>query len=318
MTSRQARKLRREQERKAKKAAYKVGLQAAAAPVTPAVPCNPELLDEFSPEFLAYADSMRERVERRVATLKQTAPSSPHPRSSSGFVSQDFEGETESAGFVSQEQGAKPNTSTRRRSEINRANAAHSTGPRSSDGKLASSRNSLKHGLASGVLIIPGEDPTEFESLLEALLAEHQPANATEQMLIHEIAQSWWLTQRAIRLQNECFTDAGVDDERTRCGTPGPFRPGSPLVRVDEKRLSLFLRHQTTHERAFQKALGTLTRLQKDRRKSASKRPNGFVSQKHALAAPSRGFVSQTRPETDRETASISQNTPPERLADAA
>ncbi len=47
------------------------------------------------------------------------------------------------------------------------------------------------------------------------------------------MAQSYWLAQRALRLQNECFTDEGVDD----------------------KRLSLYMRYHTTHERAFHKAL---------------------------------------------------------------
>lgn len=140
-----------------------------------------------------------------------------------------------------------------RRAEINRANAQHSTGPRTESGKLASSRNSLKHGLASGELIISGEDPAAYEALLEDLLAEHQPVNPTEELLVEQMAQSWWLAQRALRLQNECFTSSGID----------------------EKRLALFLRYQTGHDRAFHKALNSLLRLQKERRKN----PVGFVSQ---------------------------------------
>jgi hypothetical protein len=92
------------------------------------------------------------------------------------------------------------------RAETNRANAQHSTGLRTSAGKLAWSRNSLKHGLASAQLIIPGDDPAAFNALLAALLDEHQPANLTEEILVQELAQSYWLTQRAIRFQNQCFT----------------------------------------------------------------------------------------------------------------
>lgn len=154
------------------------------------------------------------------------------------------------------------------RAEINRANAEHSTGPRSTTGKLASSRNSLKHGLASGELIIPGEDPAAFESLLHDLVEEHQPATPTEELLVREMAQSYWLTQRALRLQNDCFTDQDVD----------------------EKRLALFLRYQTTHERAFHKALNMLIRL----RKECTRR---FVSQNRPHGSSERGFVSQNRPE---------------------
>jgi hypothetical protein len=202
MTSRQARRLRREEERKVKRAAYKAGLRESAAAIaaptaaSSASSIDPELLDEFSSEFLAHANSMRERIARNVALLKQNAFSP----GESGFVSQnDLQSHTKTR-FVSQP------APKRARAQINRANAQHSTGPCSPTGKLASSRNSLKHGLASSTLIIPGEDPAVFESLLESLLAEHQPANTTEQMLIHEMAQSWWLTQRALRFQNECFT----------------------------------------------------------------------------------------------------------------
>src|SRR5207253_6491288 len=97
---------------------------------------------------------------------------------------------------------------------INRQNSQHSAGPRTLDGKLASSRNSLKHGLAGGTLIIPGEDPAAFEALRDALFEEHQPTTQTEELLVQEMAQSWWLTQRAIRLQNECFTPEGVDQKQ--------------------------------------------------------------------------------------------------------
>jgi hypothetical protein len=116
-------------------------------------------------------------------------------------------------GFVSQ----KP-LGEARHAEVNRQNAQHSTSPRTPKGKKdeaapfsepkiqtrCSSRNSTKHGLASGQIIIPGEDPAAFDALLSDLLAEHQPANTTEELLIAEMAQSHWLAQRAIRLQNDC------------------------------------------------------------------------------------------------------------------
>ncbi|HTU47065.1 MAG TPA: hypothetical protein VMF91_18535 [Bryobacteraceae bacterium] len=178
------------------------------------------------------------------------------------------------------------------RAEINRANAAHSTGPQSPEGKLASSRNSLKHGLASGQLIIPGEDPAAFESLLQDLLEDHQPANTTEGLLVREMAQSHWLMQRALKLQNDCFTESGID----------------------EKRLALFLRYHTTHERAFHKALNILIRLQKDRRKEN----RGFVSQHSDSPNLELGFVSQNRLSNAPGAGFVSQNAPPPLMVEAA
>ena len=119
----------------------------------------------------------------------------------------------------------------------------NSTGPRSPEGKLASSRNSFKHGLASGQVIVPGEDSAAFEAFLDDLLAEHQPATSTEALLVQEMAQSHWLAQRAIRLQNDCFTSDGVN----------------------EKQLVLYLRYGNTYQRAFYKALATLQAVQKER-----------------------------------------------------
>jgi hypothetical protein len=156
------------------------------------------------------------------------------------------------------------------------------TGPRTPQGKTTSSGNSLKHGLASGRLIIPGEDPAEFEALLSDLLAEHAPATETEALLVRQMAQSWWLMQRAIRIQNEAFTETRV---------------------VDTHKLALFMRYQTTHERAFYKALNTLTKLKLSRAREqaelsrARKCPRGqaveFVSQPHRQTRRAAEFVSQ-------------------------
>jgi hypothetical protein len=257
MTARQSRTERRAAERKARKIARKAGaeIQSAAFQLVPAEPhskehngsapsatrpLSPELQDEFSPEFLAYARSVREHVSgtRPIDPLNQ-----------------------------------------RRRAHPPAPKPQHSTGPRTSEGKLASSRNSLKHGLASAQLIIPGEDPNAFDALLTALLDEHQPANPTQEILVQQMAQSYWLTQRAIRFQNQCFTPEDLD----------------------EKRLALFLRYQTTHERAFHKALNTLIRLKKQR-------PVGFVSQQQPRSAKTPGFVSQSEPVLQQTPGFVSQS----------
>ena len=156
-----------------------------------------------------------------------------------------------------------------------------STGPRTSTGKATSSRNSFKHGLASGAIVVPGENPAAFDALLADLTADHAPANSTEELLVHEVAQSYWLMNRATRLQNSCFTG----DE------------------VDCKQLALFLRYRTTYERAFHKALGTLIRLKKQR-ESATRQ---FVSQNSGKQVQPRQFVSQEAPESTATTQFVRQ-----------
>ncbi len=260
MTPRQARRERRAAERKAKKLELRKFRLSGQHPQPAAIR---NLEDEFH----------REVQIRAKADAVSAAPIRPAQR-------QNPAAETE-IGFVSQNR-LPPSSS--KRAELNRKNAAHSTGPRSPEGKLASSRNSLKHGLASGQPIIPGEDPAAFAALLQALTDEHRPATCTEHLLLKEMAQSYWLTQRAIRLQNECFTGEGVN----------------------EKQLALFLRYQATYGRAFYKSLNSLTRLQKDRARAergfvshAQSQTNQFVRQTPVEA----GFVSQHAPKSDPETA---------------
>ena len=132
----------------------------------------------------------------------------------------------------------------------NQANAQRSTGPTTDEGKAASARNNFRHGLASGQLIVPGEDPAEFEALAEGLFNEHQPGTTTEENLVLCMAQHFWLGQRAIRLQNEAFiAGQGVNQ------------------------LSLLMRYQTSNQRAYNRCLGDLFKLRTERR-------NGFERQK--------------------------------------
>lgn len=272
MTPRQARRERRAAERKAKKLELK---KARLAQNEPANLVDDEFL-QIEADLLSTAPlSSLEEMPAAAPAFKAPAD---HP-SEIGFVSQN-------------------NPS---RAEINRANAQFSTGPTSSNGKLASSRNSTKHGLASGTLIIPGEDPAQFESLLGTLLQEHQPATETETLLIEQMAQSHWLAQRALRLQNDCFTFS----VRGAAETPAVLR-GSPDA-VDQKQLALYLRYFTTHNRAFHKALADLHKLQKERRKAET----GFVSQKPARPSAQPGFVSQTSPQPAPDEEFLLQNCSP-------
>ncbi len=159
--------------------------------------------------------------------------------------------------------------------------AGRSTGPRTSKGKSVASRNSFKHGLASGQILVPGEDPAEFATLLANLMDNHQPANATEEILVREMVDAHWLIARASRLQANCFSNG----------------------EIDTKALALFMRYRATYERAFYKALNTLLKLQKE----SARKLHGevkvseqqFVSQR---AIASREPETGKQPPTDRQT----------------
>lgn len=134
----------------------------------------------------------------------------------------------------------------------NQANSQKSTGPKTEEGKAASAQNNFRHGLCGAFVIQAWEKAEDYESLLDGLRNEHQPANPTEALLVEQMAQHWWVAQRALRLQELSFH------------TDGP-------VCTSEKELALYLRYGVTHERAFSKALTDLTKLRAEQFKAAER-----------------------------------------------
>ena len=74
---------------------------------------------------------------------------------------------------------SRANSSETRRAAVNRANSAHSTGPRTESGKQRSSLNALSHGLTARTAVLPTEDPDTYQRHIQQFLDEYQPANST-------------------------------------------------------------------------------------------------------------------------------------------
>src|SRR5207245_7826590 len=91
--------------------------------------------------------------------------------------------------------------STERQIEANRLNAQHSTGPITPEGRAAVRLNGLKYGLYAETLTLPGEDPAQFDALLDRLDAEHQPATPTEEQFVSQLAMACWRRARVQRME---------------------------------------------------------------------------------------------------------------------
>ncbi len=65
----------------------------------------------------------------------------------------------------------------------NRANAQHSTGPSSPEGKLKSSHNAVKTGLTGRTILLPTDDAAAYENFVEILKRKYQPYDAYEKHL---------------------------------------------------------------------------------------------------------------------------------------
>ena len=146
----------------------------------------------------------------------------------------------------------------------NQANAQSSTGPKTEQGKAVSSKNRLTYGFNSNFAVLPWEEQAEFDTLNFNLTHEHKPVGPTEIILVEKMAQHHWLGRRALVLQNKCF-----NPQTHLCG--------------DQKQFALYLRYQTTHDRAFHRCLNQLLKLRAEKRRVEI------------------GFESQKRKETDQE-----------------
>jgi hypothetical protein len=162
--------------------------------------------------------------------------------------------------------------STESQLRANRENAQHSTGPATEAGKAVSSMNNFRHGLAGAFCVLPSEDQDEFDALVCGLKAEHKPATLTEILLVEKLAQHYWLSQRAQRLQDLTMAD-------------------DLPMRDQERQFALFLRYQTTNDRAFHQCLNQLLKLRSERRRAEI----GFESQRREQVAESRREAAEKR-----------------------
>jgi hypothetical protein len=83
----------------------------------------------------------------------------------------------------------------------NRANAQKSTGPRSAEGKSASRFNALKHGIDAASIVIPGEDPADYEALAADYLGDFRPQSTSESFHVQTMLRADWQKRRLQRVE---------------------------------------------------------------------------------------------------------------------
>jgi hypothetical protein len=128
----------------------------------------------------------------------------------------------------------------------NQANAAHSTGPRTEEGKARTRGNATRHGLCATAAVMSDEEQSVFNLLHDDLLAEYQPATPTEEILVFKMAVNFFSFARA-----ENALAARLDCD---------------LDQLDSKPVALLMRYQSTADRHFNRNLNDLRKLQKERR----------------------------------------------------
>ena len=152
---------------------------------------------------------------------------------------------------------------TERQIKANRANAAKSTGPRTSEGKRISSQNAANPGLVSGTVVLKGESMRRFNDLAAALILQFQPRNSAEASLVQTMTVARWRLLRMWGIQT-----AGFELEMALQQSGSPTASGAVLAAItfralaDNSRvLALQHRFEAAYDRQYNRALAMLLKL---------------------------------------------------------
>ena len=166
----------------------------------------------------------------------------------------------------------------------NRANAAHSTGPRSPEGKARSAQNARKHQFTGSTFaVVRLEDLQEVARLRDDLIALYQPVNSQELFALERVALAQHAILRGARLESGFFTTC-LDVSFDRAGEPirfmDPVIAGDGDIEVtraqnrnfllgdgfhrmarESNSFTLLLRYQAQAERHYRRAMEEFDRL---------------------------------------------------------
>src|SRR6476646_5921080 len=100
------------------------------------------------------------------------------------------------------------------KSDTARANGAKSKGPKTSETRKKSSRNSLKHGMtARHNMLLECESSELFNRVVDDYTAVYQPANIVERDLLEEIIGAKWRIRR-LKIIEVALMDYEMADKR--------------------------------------------------------------------------------------------------------
>ena len=184
--------------------------------------------------------------------------------------------------------------------EANRRNAQKSTGPRSVEGKAASSQNALKSGIDAKAQTLPGEKPEALEALAAEYYDRFRPATPEARHLVDTLVSNEWLLRRFRRIEVQILKHEMEAAYRLDAKNP----EGHAYVRA-ERSFDRLQRRINAAERNYHRALKELQALPPE---------IGFVPPPDPafVPPPDPAFVPPPTPDTDTEARPLgSAPTPP-------
>jgi hypothetical protein len=144
-------------------------------------------------------------------------------------------------------------------SKINKANAQHSTGPKTEAGKQRSSLNALRHGLTGHVIVLPSDDLEAYQRHIQSFATEYHPKGATENQLVQSLADSAWRQNRVCALENNLLTLGIAQDATDQVNTALAI---AAALDSQTRALANLSIHGQRLARQFEKTLALLRELQ--------------------------------------------------------
>lgn len=157
------------------------------------------------------------------------------------------------------------------KSDSARANGAKSHGPKTEAGRARSSQNALKHGFSAQTIVLPSEDPAEFQQLLASYLDDFHPSSPVELDLVHHMVAAQWRLRRLATIETQLIDQAIEHIQEYSDDPPTPERAlAEGFERLANGNSFAFLhRTESRLERTYSRALRNLLQLQKIRQCSA-------------------------------------------------
>ena len=199
--------------------------------------------------------------------------------------------------------------SSQKQIAANRQNAQKSTGPKTEEGKSASSQNALKHGLTARQDVIAAESQELYDFRRDQMFADLAPTGPIEAMLAERIVSLSWRLDRSVTIQTQVIDTLLEDFERVHKEAVkdyDPYYPSrqNPDLKLggaarndirDNKVLDRLLMYERRIERSLYKTMAELKNLQQTRKRNQPR-----TTEEDSTIQQSKEFILDTDPGPQR------------------
>jgi hypothetical protein len=178
----------------------------------------------------------------------------------------------------------------------NRENSKSSTGPRTPEGKAASSSNATTHGFNAADPVLPNEDRNEFNALLERYKSEIAPGTTHEEFLVSQMTGARWKLERLERMEVTMFAALENPSEAFM-----NKETAASFARLERYRASL----ERTYHRCARELRATRKEQNEPKSTQMAEKKFGKLFEmllKQQVNGPLPGFFSQSEPDPAGQT----------------